>query len=57
MSVGTCRIQNRASDLLGLEFHVAVSCWEPNSVPFEEQYVFLTTEPSLQLLARYFIFK
>lgn len=41
----------RVSEPLELELHTAVSCpVELNQDPLEEQPVFLTTEPSLQLL-------
>ena len=40
--------QKRASDLIMDGCEPPCGCWDLNSVPWEEQLVLLTTEPSLQ---------
>lgn len=57
MSAGAHKGQMRVSEPLeleggtgGCEVPSVGQCWEPNSIPWEEQQVFLTTESSLSLL-------
>ena len=45
----------RASDLVTDGCEPPYACWELNSGPLEKHRVFLTTEPSLQLLYSYFL--
>jgi hypothetical protein len=40
--------QKRASDLITDGCELPCGCWDLNSGPSEEQWVLLTTEPSLQ---------
>lgn len=58
---GTLESQKRASDLLGLEFQMIVSCLpcgclKLNLDPLDEQPVPITIEPPLQLFNTYFIY-
>lgn len=46
----THRLQKKVWDLLELELQAIESCREQNLVTLQEQFMLLTSEPSLQIL-------